>query len=93
VIEEIAPERLVAIVRPPDPELAVPLAEAIVSGGISRIEVALTTPRALEAIAEVVSPLAHRAVVGAGNVRNASDAGLTVRTKRLRRLLEQVDGR
>ena len=61
--EEIAPERLVAIVRTRGPELAVPLAEAIVSGGISSIEVALTTPRALEAIAELVSRLADRALV------------------------------
>src|SRR5438309_9961229 len=74
VTEEIAPERLVAIVRTRDPELAVPLAEAIVSGGISSIEVALTTPRALEAIAELVSLLADRAVAGAATVRNASDA-------------------
>ena len=72
--EEIAAERLVAIVRTRDPELAVPLAEAIVSGGISSIEVALTTPGALEAIAELVSRLADRALVGAGTVRNASDA-------------------
>ena len=72
--EEIAPERLVAIVRTGDPQLAVPLAEAIVSGGISTIEVALTTPRALEAIAELVSRLAQRGLVGAGTVRNASDA-------------------
>src|SRR5204863_761786 len=74
VTEEIAPERLVAIVRTGDPQLAVPLAEAIVSGGISTIEVALTTPRALEAIAELVSRLAQRGLVGAGTVRNASDA-------------------
>ena len=72
--EEIAPERLVAIVRTPDPELAVPLAEAIVSGGISSIEIALTTPKALEAITELVSRLGQRAVVGAGTVRSGSDA-------------------
>src|SRR2546421_3762545 len=74
VTEEVAPERLVAIVRTRDPELAVPLAEAIVSGGISSIEVALTTPMALDAIAELVSRLAQRGIVGAGTVRNASDA-------------------
>src|SRR5437762_11119796 len=78
VTEGIAPERLVAIVRTRDPELAVPLAEAIVSGGISSIEVALTTPMALDAIAELVSRLAHRAVVGAGTVRNGSDAASAI---------------
>src|SRR5207237_8224200 len=45
-----------------------------VSGGISSTDVALTPPRALEAIAELVSRLADRALVGAGTVRNASDA-------------------
>jgi len=74
VTEEIAPERLVAIVRTGDPEAAVPLAEAIVKGGISSIEVALTTPGALEAISVLVSRLENRAVVGAGTVRNALDA-------------------
>src|SRR5437762_6244511 len=74
VTEGIAPERLVAIVRTRDPEVAVPLAEAIVSGGISSIEVALTTPMALDAIAQLVSRLAQRGLVGAGTVRNASDA-------------------
>ena len=61
VTEEIAPERLVAIVRTGDPEAAVPLAEAIVKGGISSIEVALTTPGALEAISVLVSRLENRA--------------------------------
>src|SRR5438105_11167648 len=78
VTEEIAAERLVAIVRTRDPELAVPLAEAIVNGGISSIEVALATPKALETIAELVSRFAHRVLVGAGTVRNASDAGSAI---------------
>jgi 2-dehydro-3-deoxyphosphogluconate aldolase/(4S)-4-hydroxy-2-oxoglutarate aldolase len=78
VIEDIAPERLVAIVRTHDADLAVPLAEAIIGGGIFSIEVALTTPRALETIAELVSRFAHRALVGAGTVRNALDASSAI---------------
>ncbi len=35
MIENIAPKRLIAVVRTRDPELAVPLAEAIVRGGVS----------------------------------------------------------
>src|SRR5438132_14222275 len=58
VAEEIAPERLVAIVRKRGPELGVPLAEAIVSGGICSIEVALTTPRPLETSGRLVARLA-----------------------------------
>lgn len=78
VTDDIAPERLVAIVRTRDSELTVPLAEAILSGGISSIEVALTTPKALDSIAELVSRFAGRALVGAGTVRNPSEAGQAI---------------
>jgi 2-dehydro-3-deoxyphosphogluconate aldolase / (4S)-4-hydroxy-2-oxoglutarate aldolase len=74
VTEDIAPERLIAIVRTRDPELAVPLAEAIVRGGVTSIEIALTTPDALETITELTSRLADRALVGAGTVRTVGDA-------------------
>ena len=72
--ENIAPQRLIAIVRTRDPERAVPLAEAIVRGGVSSIEIALTTPDAFATITELTSRLADRALVGAGTVRTASDA-------------------
>ncbi len=72
--ENIAPQRLIAIVRTLDPERAVPLAEAIVRGGASSIEIALTTSDAFATITELTSRLADRALVGAGTVRTASDA-------------------
>ena len=73
--DEIAPERLIAIVRTQDGESAVPLAEAVIAGGISSIEVALTTPNAFRSIAAIASRWAGRACVGAGTVRNGRDAG------------------
>lgn len=51
---------------------AVPLAEALVAGGLSVIEVALRTPAALEAIAAIARAV-PQAVVGAGTVRTAAD--------------------
>ena len=72
--ENIAPQRLIAILRTRDPEQAVPLAEAIVRGGVSSIEIALTTPDAFTTITELTSRLADRALVGAGTVRTAGDA-------------------
>jgi 2-dehydro-3-deoxyphosphogluconate aldolase/(4S)-4-hydroxy-2-oxoglutarate aldolase len=74
VTENIAPQRLIAILRTRDPEQAVPLAEAIVRGGVSSIEIALTTPDAFATITELTSRLADRALVGAGTVRTAGDA-------------------
>lgn len=76
--EDIAPERLIAILRTPDPGLTIPLAEAIIGGGISSIEVALTTPDALRSIAAIASRWNGRACVGAGTVRSAEDASRAI---------------
>ncbi len=50
-----------------DPKKAVPMAEALVRGGLPAIEITLRTPHALEAI-EAVSKHVEGAIVGAGTV-------------------------
>ncbi len=52
---------------------AVPLARALVAGGIRMLEVTLRTPQALACI-EVIAKEVPDAVVGAGTVRSAADA-------------------
>jgi 2-dehydro-3-deoxyphosphogluconate aldolase / (4S)-4-hydroxy-2-oxoglutarate aldolase len=56
-----------------DPAHAVPLARALVAGGIRMLEVTLRTPVALACI-EAITKEVPEAVVGAGTVRSASDA-------------------
>lgn len=51
---------------------AVPLAEALVAGGITALEVTLRTPAAPEAIERIVREV-PRAVVGVGTIRSAGD--------------------
>jgi 2-dehydro-3-deoxyphosphogluconate aldolase/(4S)-4-hydroxy-2-oxoglutarate aldolase len=51
---------------------AVPLARALVQGGVRVLEVTLRTPVALEALREMSH--VHGAIVGAGTVLNARDA-------------------
>ena len=53
-------------------ESAVPLAEALLAGGIRVLEVTLRTPVALRAI-EAIARALPEAIVGAGTVRNAAD--------------------
>ena len=55
-----------------DIEDAVPLAKALVSGGLPVLEVTLRTPVALEAITRI-SNACPNAVVGAGTIRSAAD--------------------
>lgn len=52
---------------------AVPLAEALVAGGVRVLEVTLRTPVAIHAI-EAIAKAVPDAVVGAGTVRSAADA-------------------
>lgn len=52
---------------------AVPLARALVDGGVKVLEVTLRTPVALEAMRAIVRDVAG-AIVGAGTIRSADDA-------------------
>ncbi len=52
---------------------AVPLAEALVAGGVRVLEVTLRTPVALQAI-EAIAKAVPQAIVGAGTIRSAADA-------------------
>ncbi len=52
---------------------AVPLAEALLAGGVKVLEVTMRTPVALECIAAIAKALPE-AVVGAGTIRSAADA-------------------
>ena len=52
---------------------AVPLAQALVDGGVRVLEITLRTPVALAAIAAIARAV-PRAIVGAGTIRSAADA-------------------
>ena len=54
-------------------EDAVPLAQALVAGGVRVLEVTLRTPVALEAIRRIIDAVPE-AIVGAGTVRTCEDA-------------------
>ena len=52
---------------------AVPLAEALLAGGVKVLEVTLRTPAALQCI-EAIARACPEALVGAGTIRSAADA-------------------
>lgn len=69
-IMTIAP--VIPVLTVDDADKALPLAEALVAGGIKVLEVTLRTPAALDAIRRMAS--VPGAIVGAGTVLNADDA-------------------
>jgi 2-dehydro-3-deoxyphosphogluconate aldolase/(4S)-4-hydroxy-2-oxoglutarate aldolase len=61
---------VVAVVRARSFEQVIPLTEALLEGGITAIEITMTTPRALEAITETKRQFAS-ALIGVGTVLDA----------------------
>ena len=81
IVSGIETEGLVAIVRVPRPELALPLAKALVAGGIRAVELTMSIPNALDAVRTIDRELGDKILLGVGTVidddtcRAAIDAG------------------
>ena len=80
LVERLARGRNVAVAVVEDPERAVPLARALLAGGVDAIELAFRTPRAAEALRRIAAEVPG-VLVGAGTVlapaqvREAKEAG------------------
>lgn len=68
VFEKMMESRVVAVLRKFDTSKVVPLAQALVEGGITAIEITMDTENALQAIADVRKALGKNIAVGAGTV-------------------------
>ena len=81
IVSGIEAEGLVAIVRVPRPEWTLPLAKALVGGGIRAVELTMSIPNALEAVRTIDRELGDEILLGVGTVidddtcRAAIDAG------------------
>jgi 2-dehydro-3-deoxyphosphogluconate aldolase/(4S)-4-hydroxy-2-oxoglutarate aldolase len=68
IIEQLLNPGVIAVVRAKRAEQAVPLAEALVAGGVIAVEITMTTPNAIAAIKEASTKLGERALIGVGTV-------------------------
>lgn len=69
---------VIAMLRMASSARLVECAQAIVAGGVAALEVALTTPNALQAIREIADCLAGQCLVGAGSVLDGETARLAI---------------
>lgn len=68
----VADAPVIPVIVVEDVRLAVPMAQALVAGGIRMLEITLRTPQALAAI-EAIAQAVPEAVVGAGTARRPED--------------------
>jgi 2-dehydro-3-deoxyphosphogluconate aldolase/(4S)-4-hydroxy-2-oxoglutarate aldolase len=65
---------VIAVIRAPAAEVLLPIAEALLEGGVPAIEVTMTTPKALWGIEMLAERFGDRAVVGVGTVLDGATA-------------------
>ena len=68
IISLITNPGIISVVRAQSQAQVLPLAEALIAGGVIAIEITMTTPRAIEAIREASGKLGSRALIGVGTV-------------------------
>jgi 2-dehydro-3-deoxyphosphogluconate aldolase/(4S)-4-hydroxy-2-oxoglutarate aldolase len=71
IISMLTDQGLIAVVRARSSEQITPLSEALISGGITAIEITMTTPDAIGAIRKARQAFGSRALIGVGTVLNA----------------------
>ena len=76
VLQRMAAERLVAIVRRDSREAAAADVEALLTGGARVVEVSLTTPGALSVVEQAAATAGPDVVLGVGTVLSAADVRL-----------------
>ena len=74
IIEQLIDPGIIAVVRARSQSQIVPLAEALLAGGVRAIEITMTTPNAIDGIHEASTVLGDAALLGVGTVLNPSTA-------------------
>ena len=73
-LNEVLESGIVAVIRAPSGELLVDVAEALLAGGITVMEITFTVPNAAQILQQMVDRVGDQALVGAGTVIDSETA-------------------
>ena len=72
LIELLTNPGVIAVIRAERREQVLPVIEALIDGGLTALEITLTTPDAVGAIREAAAKFGNRALIGVGTVLDAT---------------------
>lgn len=78
IVNELMDSGAIAVIRMADAQKLMKVVEAIRKGGISAIEITMTTPNALKVIEEVSREMGDSALIGVGSVLDAETTRLAI---------------
>ena len=74
IIQRLLDPGIIAIIRADSSEQLLRAAEALLAGGVTAMEVTMTTPNALQVIGDVTAKFGDRVLMGVGSVLDAETA-------------------
>jgi 2-dehydro-3-deoxyphosphogluconate aldolase/(4S)-4-hydroxy-2-oxoglutarate aldolase len=78
LLQSISESGIIAVLRHLPSEHAEAIAESLISGGVTALEVTIDSPGALESIRKLSAAFGDQAIVGAGTVIDAESARLAI---------------
>ncbi|MCB9069025.1 MAG: bifunctional 4-hydroxy-2-oxoglutarate aldolase/2-dehydro-3-deoxy-phosphogluconate aldolase [Calditrichae bacterium] len=78
IVQKIIDDGAVAVIRMSDSQKLLRVAEALLEGGISALEITMTTPNALKVIEEASRELPGEVLIGVGSVLDSETARLAI---------------
>ncbi|HEX4085336.1 MAG TPA: bifunctional 4-hydroxy-2-oxoglutarate aldolase/2-dehydro-3-deoxy-phosphogluconate aldolase [Chthoniobacteraceae bacterium] len=78
IIDRILTSGIVAIIRADSPEQLIDAAGALYEGGVTGMEVTMTTPNALQVISDVSRKFGDKVIIGVGSVLDTETARMAI---------------
>lgn len=78
IIQRLLDPGIIAIIRADSSDQLRPAAEALLAGGISAIEITMTTPHAIELIGDLTAKLGEEVLMGVGTIIDAETARVAI---------------